>query len=159
RREYAGVRGDHRGSEDVYAAVEDLDAVVPPPRARGAVTRVQVRGIRRRNDVRPSAKEGDAMTRRRVGVAWGAALLFGTVVMAQSGQTGYKVPRTAWGDPDFQGIWTNIAEGSTPLERPVAMGTRAVLNDAEWQARFAAAKKQAGEMGLRGVDIDVPSRQ
>jgi hypothetical protein len=30
-------------------------------------------------------------------------------------------PRTPWGDPDLQGIWTNIAESGTPFERPDAL--------------------------------------
>ena len=27
-------------------------------------------------------------------------------------------PRTPWGDPDLQGIWSNIKEAGTPFERP-----------------------------------------
>jgi len=38
-------------------------------------------------------------------------------------------PRTPWGDPDLQGIW-NFAT-STPLERPAALGEKAVLSDQE----------------------------
>src|SRR3954470_6299703 len=30
----------------------------------------------------------------------------------------YKTPRTAWGDPDFSGNYTNLYEAGTPLERP-----------------------------------------
>src|SRR5207244_12020452 len=30
----------------------------------------------------------------------------------------YKAPRTAWGDPDFQGNYTNLYQAGTPLERP-----------------------------------------
>ena len=30
----------------------------------------------------------------------------------------YSPPRTAWGDPDFQGVYTNSNEYATPLERP-----------------------------------------
>lgn len=37
--------------------------------------------------------------------------------------------RTPWGDPDLQGIW-NFAT-STPLERPAALGEKAVLSEAE----------------------------
>jgi len=37
--------------------------------------------------------------------------------------------RTPWGDPDLQGIW-NFAT-STPLERPAAVGEKAVLSDQE----------------------------
>jgi len=38
-------------------------------------------------------------------------------------------PKTPWGDPDLQGIW-NFAT-STPLERPAALGEKAVLSDQE----------------------------
>ena len=57
--------------------------------------------------------------------AWFVALLL--VVMlpaiggAQSrgaGRTAYTPPRTPWGDPDLQGIYTNKDEANTPLERP-----------------------------------------
>jgi len=30
----------------------------------------------------------------------------------------YVTPRTPWGDPDFQGNYTNLYEAGTPLERP-----------------------------------------
>ncbi len=30
----------------------------------------------------------------------------------------YNAPRTPWGDPDFQGNYTNLYEAGTPLERP-----------------------------------------
>jgi hypothetical protein len=30
----------------------------------------------------------------------------------------YTVPRTPWGDPDFQGVYSNSNEYATPLERP-----------------------------------------
>ena len=51
-------------------------------------------------------------------------------VVAQRGTTqsgsssaaaaGYKAPRTPWGDPDLQGVFTNSNEYMTPLERPDA---------------------------------------
>jgi hypothetical protein len=37
--------------------------------------------------------------------------------------------KTAWGDPDLQGIWN--ASGATPMERPAAFAGRATLTDAE----------------------------
>ncbi|MBI2186037.1 MAG: hypothetical protein HYU37_02800 [Acidobacteria bacterium] len=41
----------------------------------------------------------------------------------------FTPPKTSWGDPDLQGIW-NFAT-STPLERPAAVGEKAVLSDQE----------------------------
>ena len=41
-------------------------------------------------------------------------------------------PRTAWGDPDLQGTWTN--ETITPFERPVSMADKPVLTEVEARA-------------------------
>jgi hypothetical protein len=41
----------------------------------------------------------------------------------------YKAPRTALGQPDLQGIWTNAT--ITPLERDAKFGERLALTDAE----------------------------
>ena len=43
-----------------------------------------------------------------------------------SSQDGF---RTAWGDPDLRGIWTNTT--TTPLERPDDLEGQAVLTDEE----------------------------
>jgi len=40
-----------------------------------------------------------------------------------------EVPKTPWGEPDLQGIWTRDAD--VPLQRPVKYGNRALLTDAE----------------------------
>jgi hypothetical protein len=45
----------------------------------------------------------------------------------------WKVPHTAWGHPDLQGIWNNGTP--TPLERPKDLENREVLSDEEWAAR------------------------
>jgi hypothetical protein len=49
-------------------------------------------------------------------------------ITAQQSKT-WQVPRTAWGDPDFDGIW-NYAT-MTPLERPRDVGDKDVLTPAE----------------------------
>src|SRR5438552_18448112 len=36
----------------------------------------------------------------------------------------YSPPRTLWGDPDFQGNYTNLYEAGTPLERPDQLAGR-----------------------------------
>jgi hypothetical protein len=45
-----------------------------------------------------------------------AVSLLHVTISAQG--AGGHVARTPWGDPDFQGNYTNIAEAGTPLERP-----------------------------------------
>ncbi|MEE2637353.1 MAG: hypothetical protein VYE68_09000 [Acidobacteriota bacterium] len=50
----------------------------------------------------------------------------------------WALPRTVDGQPDLQGVWANNT--ATPLERPVSLGTRAMLTDEELarvQARYA----------------------
>ena len=49
----------------------------------------------------------------------------------------WKLPRTAWGDTDLQGVWSNATR--TPFERPTELGAREALTDAE----VADLKKQA----------------
>jgi hypothetical protein len=44
--------------------------------------------------------------------------LVALTALGQSATSGYAQPHTPWGDPDLQGIWTNIDEGGTPFERP-----------------------------------------
>jgi hypothetical protein len=51
--------------------------------------------------------------------------------------------RTAWGDPDLQGIWPSGQLITVPFERPVDLGTRAELTEAEFAQRVAAAQRQA----------------
>ena len=57
------------------------------------------------------------------------------------GQT-WEPPRTAWGDPDISGTFTNKDEQGIPLERPIELGARLLLNDEEFEARQAAARLQ-----------------
>ena len=71
------------------------------------------------------------------------------------GQTpsGYKAPRTAWGDPDLQGIWPGTAMVGVPIQRSPEFGTRNVLTDQEFTARRAAAERQNEEDNAE-FDID-----
>ena len=45
----------------------------------------------------------------------------------------WRAPRTPWGDPDLQGIWTNAT--ATPLERPEELKGKQVLTDEELAER------------------------
>ncbi len=62
------------------------------------------------------------------------------LVGAAFAQTAYKTPRTAWGDPDLQGIWPGNM--GIPLQRPVALGDRTTLTDAEFAKKQEQAQKQ-----------------
>src|SRR5262245_43765120 len=59
-------------------------------------------------------------------------------------------PRTAWGDPDLQGVWRY--EGAIPLERPAQLADRAKLTEKEVAdqqkvEREQAANRLAGQEG------------
>jgi|GraSoiStandDraft_12_1057312.scaffolds.fasta_scaffold219694_1 hypothetical protein len=49
-------------------------------------------------------------------------------------------PRTTWGDPDLQGVWTNTT--TTPLERPKELSEKDVLTEAERAERNSARQAE-----------------
>jgi hypothetical protein len=56
---------------------------------------------------------------------------------------GWMLPRTAWGDPDLQGLWPSIDMQGTPYERPAQFGERAVLTDEELGEKLQQSQRQA----------------
>jgi hypothetical protein len=58
-----------------------------------------------------------------------SVLLMMMPLSAQNTSGHSKIPRTADGHPDLQGVWTNAT--LTPLERPAAFAGKATLSDAE----------------------------
>jgi len=62
-------------------------------------------------------------------------------------------PRTAWGDPDLQGVWRY--EATIPLERPKQFEGREFLTDEEVAKRQQAEQEQAAKRlaGVEGVDV------
>lgn len=79
------------------------------------------------------------------------ALTLSLGVSSHAQQGNYVTPRTANGDPDLQGIWTNNT--ITPLTRPTVYGDQLVLDREEAQqlerevAEFAAAADQPSDPG------------
>jgi hypothetical protein len=51
-------------------------------------------------------------------IALGAVAVAGQTAPPAASAKEWKAPRTAWGDPDLQGNYTNVYENGTPLERP-----------------------------------------
>ena len=57
-----------------------------------------------------------------------------SLVASQDGpSSGPTIPRTAWGDPDLQGVWTGST--LTPLERPEELAGRTFYTEEEAAAR------------------------
>ena len=72
-----------------------------------------------------------------------ASVLFPSQALGQD-RADYTSPRTAWGDPDLQGMWDTRTY--TPLERPAEFGTREFMTEEE------AAERE--RLGLRRVVSD-----
>ena len=68
---------------------------------------------------------------------------------APAGET-WTPPKTPWGDPDLQGIYTSDDYMNTPLERPTAYGERLYFTEGELAEAAAKLAKQA-EAELRGT--------
>jgi hypothetical protein len=78
-----------------------------------------------------------------------AAVGLATVLGAVSLAAPYTAPKTPWGDPDLQGVWTSDDMRGVPRERPDEFGTRQFLTDAEFLNRVAL-DEQTERRQLRG---------
>ncbi len=97
------------------------------------------------------------MTRlfKSLGVAAVIAAVIVSVKLAPVTVAGQAPPRTAWGEPDLQGIWTN--ESDIPLQRATRYGNREFLTDEE---RAELDQQRAALLGRdrrveRGTELDV----
>jgi len=95
-----------------------------------------------------------------VAVAIVTAVVAGAVAQAQvktAGDQSWHPPRTPWGDPDLQGVYTNSNEYATPLERPAQFAGRRIedLTAADWASIRSAATPQA-VAALRGGEVRGP---
>jgi hypothetical protein len=75
----------------------------------------------RRGDYAPAALVSGGMA-FAVALSWSSA----TAQSASDASSAWTVPRTPWGDPDLQGVYTNIDELNIPLERPARFEGRLV---------------------------------
>jgi hypothetical protein len=87
-------------------------------------------------------------------VAFAALALVPIAAQTPSGGA-YTPPRTAWGDPDLQGIWPGTSMVGVPLERPDQFGNRLFLTDAEFEQRLKDAEKQR-QLDVLDFDLEKP---
>ncbi|HEY1309101.1 MAG TPA: hypothetical protein VGF24_36415 [Vicinamibacterales bacterium] len=64
----------------------------------------------------------------------------------------YTVPKTPWGDPDLQGVWSSDDTSGIPRERPKELGS----NLYQSEEAFAARVKQV-EAGIKRGENDIGS--
>ena len=70
----------------------------------------------------------------------------------------WTVPRTAWGDPDLQGLWPSMDMQGTPYERPAQFGERATLTEQELAERQTQSQRQAEVDSETAVNTQRASR-
>jgi hypothetical protein len=87
-------------------------------------------------------------------MALAAALLAGAAAsLGAQGAKTYAPPKTAWGDPDLQGIWPSTDMVGVPFERPKQFGNRLYLTDEEFRQRQREAEKQT-EIDNESFSVD-----
>jgi hypothetical protein len=84
-----------------------------------------------------------------------AAIAAAGVLPLSMSAADWRAPRTPWGDPDLQGVWSTAAEMSTPFERPAQFGTRQLLTEEEFAQRLKQASDNTG--AFAGAATDPPS--
>jgi hypothetical protein len=101
----------------------------------------------------------DSMSSRSVALAGAvaAAAAVATLVVPVLGQSpstpapgpraaSWTPPRTPWGDPDIQGVYTNKYEQGTPMERPAALEGRSLEDiSGDELTRIIAERKAAAD--------------
>ena len=66
--------------------------------------------------------------------------------IAVSAQKPYSAPRTPWGHPDLQGVWTTDDARSVPLQRAPEFGDRRLLTDQEYADRKRRDDETRGDV-------------
>ena len=132
-----------RAIDHIGFSVPDLDAAAAEMRRKGIVFQTE-----------PEVPEGGRTSAKRafivgpdnvrlavVETGW-AGVVTARAEVAATDLAPYTVPRTPWGEPDLQGVWTGNSAHSIPLERPVAAAEVDALTPEE-----AEARRERGTLG------------
>jgi hypothetical protein len=66
-------------------------------------------------------------------------------------QSGWTHPRTPWGDPDLEGVWTTDDNFAIPLERPVEVANKVFLEGKELEETLAARARTIDAVATGGA--------
>lgn len=85
------------------------------------------------------------------------------VITAYGGQppkTPYVAPKTPWGEPDLQGVWSSDDTDGIPMNRQAQYGNRLYLNDQEYAQRDQRTKQgvERGENATSSFRFDFGRR-
>ena len=63
----------------------------------------------------------------------------------------WTAPKTAWGDPDLQGVYTTDDLNGVPMTRPAKYGTRRYLTEQEFaeRANEVSSERSTIDTGVR----------
>lgn len=82
-------------------------------------------------------------------VLMGLLLLSPVPTRAQAGaDPDYTAPRTSWGDPDIQGVFTSDASNGVGMERRAEFGERLYVTEEEYQQRLRQADQRAASLDV-----------
>ena len=70
---------------------------------------------------------------------------------AQSTPAAWSHPRTVWGDPDLEGVWTSDNNFAIPLERPADVADKEFLDGADLDTALARRAKTIAAVADGGV--------
>jgi hypothetical protein len=87
---------------------------------------------------------------QRLGLAALLAVLATGAALSAAAEK-YKAPRTAWGDPQISGLYTNNTD--VPFERARDLGDKAFFTEEEYQARKRVPRPEIGTR--QGTTADV----
>ena len=132
-----------RAIDHIGFSVPDLDAAAAEMRRKGIVfqTEPEVPEGGRTSAKRAFIVGPDNVRRAVVETGWAGVVTARAEVVATDLEP-YTVPRTPWGEPDLQGVWTGNSAHSIPLERPVAAAEVDALTPEE-----AEARRERGTLG------------
>ncbi|HEV8392927.1 MAG TPA: hypothetical protein VGQ37_01580 [Vicinamibacterales bacterium] len=71
----------------------------------------------------------------------GAIALLVAVATMVAGAQRWTHPRTSWGDPDLEGVWTSDNNFSIPLERPAAVADKEFLDGKDLEYALVSRKR------------------
>jgi len=66
-----------------------------------------------------------------------------TAFGGEAPKTRYVAPKTPWGEPDLQGVWSTDDTSGIPMARPAQYGERLYLNQEEFTARAKQVERGA----------------
>ena len=72
-------------------------------------------------------------------------------VAQSAARASWSHPRTAWGDPDLEGVWTSDNNFAIPLERPAEVADKEFLDGADLDTALARRAKTIAAVADGGV--------